>query len=52
MNYCNGTSRQGIQIKPTKLHNNQHKVIGYSDSDYAKDIETRQSVSGYAVYLN
>jgi len=41
-----------LRIKPTKLHNNWHEIVGYSDSDYAKDSETRRSVSGYAVFLN
>jgi len=28
------------------------EISGFSDSDYAKDISTRKSVSGYVVFLN
>ena len=52
MNYCAGTNKVGLQIKPNILHNNLHEITGYSDSDYAKDTETRKSVSGYSVFLN
>jgi hypothetical protein len=28
------------------------EIAGVSDSDYAKDMKTRKSVSGYATFLN
>jgi hypothetical protein len=31
---------------------NEVNIIGVSDSDYSKDIETRRSVTGYIVFLN
>jgi hypothetical protein len=32
--------------------NNYFEITGVSDSDYAKDIQTRKSVSGYVTFLN
>ncbi len=32
-------------------NDHQFRIRGRSDSDYAKDTQTRQSVSGYVVYL-
>jgi hypothetical protein len=31
---------------------NYFEITGLSDSDYAKDMQTRKSVSGYATFLN
>jgi hypothetical protein len=31
---------------------NYFEITGVSDSDYAKDMQTRKSVSGYATFLN
>ena len=28
------------------------EILGISDSDYAKDVDTRRSISGFAVFLN
>ena len=41
-----------MQIKPLKPHNNLQELIASSDSDYVKDTDTRQCVSGYSVFLN
>jgi hypothetical protein len=50
MQCCIKIEDHGFQIKP--LHDYLQEVIDYSDADYAKDIETRQRVSGYSVFLN
>jgi hypothetical protein len=57
MEFCIGTSERGWLLKPTgtwdgKDKSYKFKIHGYSDSDYAKDPETRRSVSGYATFLN
>ena len=44
-------------MKPTGIWNeneeeNEVNIVGVSDSDYSKDIETRRSVTGYTVFLN
>jgi hypothetical protein len=56
MTFCVNTKEHGITINPTGNWNgkvDQHyflEIIGVSDSDYAKDIVTRRSVSGYVVF--
>ena len=56
MKYCVGTPDQGLLLKPTGTWNGdpnyEFTVSGMSDSDYAKDPESRKSVSGYATFLN
>ena len=57
MEYCVSTPDRGLYLKPTGNWNGrdkdfQFKIHGMSDSDYAKDPETRRSVSGYATFLN
>jgi hypothetical protein len=58
MSFCVNTKENGILIDPHgewngKTDNNQQfEISGISDSDYAKDIVTRKSVSGYIVFLN
>jgi hypothetical protein len=44
--YLNGTRDFGLIY--TKGH---HNLVGYSDSDYAGDIETRKSTTGYVFQL-
>jgi hypothetical protein len=55
MKYCIGTSEQGLLLKPTcKWDGNPaHKFVitGQSDSDYAKDTDSRKSVSGTSTFL-
>jgi hypothetical protein len=47
--------KAGLLLKPSQKWDgsNEHQfcIRGRSDSDYAKDTQTRCSVSGYVVYL-
>jgi len=57
MEYCLNTKDRGMVIKPEGNWNSKKdgirmKVEGYSDSDYAKDLDGRRSVSGYGVFVN
>ncbi len=49
------TKDAGLLLKPTRMWDRtnkfQFKIRGKLDLDYAKDMQTRQSVSGYTVYL-
>ncbi len=55
MGYILFTKETGLLLKPSHKWNgyNKHQfcIRGKSDSDYAKDTQTRYSVSGYAVYF-
>ena len=55
MKYCVGSPERGWTLKPTRKWDGSAKhmfiISGLSDSDYAKDIDTRRSVSGTAVFL-
>ena len=44
--YLNGTRNLGLQY--TK---GNQELVGYSDSDYAGDVETRKSTTGYVFQL-
>ena len=48
MRYLQGTK----DYKLTYRHNDQLKVIGYSDSDFAECVDTRKSTSGYIFLLS
>ncbi len=56
MKYCIGTSERGLLLKPTcKWDGNpahEFVITGRSDSDYAKDTDTRRSVSGTSTFLH
>lgn len=47
LRYVKGTMNDGIFY----FANNVAKLVGYTDSDWAGDIETRKSTSGYAFHL-
>ena len=55
MKYANDTSDRGLVLNPTRKWdgNKEHEFIisGRSDSNYAKDTQTRKSISGYRVLL-
>ena len=47
LRYLKGTSKLGIMYSPPATH-----LVGYSDADWAGDINTRWSTTGYVVMLN
>jgi hypothetical protein len=55
MAYCIATSKRGIKIAPNTRWNGspdfKFVISGRADSDYAKDLETRRSVSGIIPFL-
>ncbi|KAF1318445.1 Integrase catalytic core protein, partial [Globisporangium splendens] len=48
LRYLNGTQTHGITFSA----NTSGELIGYSDADWAGDIDSRRSTSGYAFILN
>jgi hypothetical protein len=55
MRYLTGTKDTGLMLNPTRKWDGEKEfcfhIRGVSDSDYAKDTQTRRSISGYVVYL-
>ncbi len=55
MKYVDDTSDRGLVLNPMQKWNGnkEHEFIisGRSDSDYAKDLQTQKSISGYRVLL-
>jgi hypothetical protein len=55
MKHCVGAPNRGLCLKPSRQWNGgadfEFVILGRSDSDYAKDVEKRGSVSGYSVFL-
>jgi hypothetical protein len=55
MQYLTCTKEAGLLLKPTRKWDGtnkfQFKIRGRLDLNYAKDMQTRRSVSGYVVYL-
>jgi hypothetical protein len=47
LRYLQGTSTLGITYRPLPL-----RLEGYSDTDWAGDLDTRRSTTGYVVMLN
>ena len=56
MKFCLDTAEHGQILKPNAFWNGskefEFEITGSSDSDFAKDPETRRSVSGWSVFLN
>jgi transposase InsO family protein len=48
LKYLSGTVNMGILYQQS----DEIKLVGYSDSDFAGDVETRRSTSGYVFYLS
>jgi hypothetical protein len=50
MEYCEATEKRGLELDPNKKFNGhpdfQLAILGKSDNDFAKDQDTRRSVSG------
>ncbi len=55
MRYLTGTKDAGLMLNPTRKWDGEEefrfRIRGVSNSDYAKDMQTRRSISGYVVYL-
>ena len=51
MRYVIATPQRGLEIAPDLLIEG-HEITGKSDTDYAKDPTTHQSVTGYSILLN
>jgi len=55
MIYCLTTRDRGLELQPDAEWNGNPefnlRILGRSDSDYAKDVETRKSVSGTSTFL-
>jgi len=57
MRYCVDTKEEGLVIQPNKEWDGkdnkfEFEITGESDSDFAKDPDTRKSVSGWKTMLN
>ena len=57
MTYCVNTAKKGTIVQPNGNWNGfvsdkNFEILGISDSDYAKDVDTRRSISGFAAFLN
>ena len=56
MKYCIGKAERGLLLKPNCEWSGdpsfEFVIMGRSDSDYAKDTDTRKSVSGTSTFLN
>jgi hypothetical protein len=48
LKYLKLTAKFGLTFKPSKTWN----LTGYTDSDYANDLDTRKSTTGYIIQLN
>jgi hypothetical protein len=55
MRYLTGTKDAGLTLNPTRKWDGEKefcfRIRGVSNSDYAKNMQTRHSISGYVVYL-
>jgi hypothetical protein len=57
VDYCVASKEYGLVLKPMgkwdgSTDSEKIVITGVSDSDYAKHIETRRSMSGYSVFVN
>ncbi|EJK77615.1 hypothetical protein THAOC_00541 [Thalassiosira oceanica] len=49
--YVLDSKEMGLRFEPTFDRNEPWDLVGFSDSDYAGDPETRRSVTGYILYI-
>ena len=56
MQFCLCSKDKGLKLQPSGMwdgnKNYKFNICGCSDSDYAKRMEDRKSVTGYSTYLN
>ena len=56
MQFCLCSQDKGLKLQPLGIgdgnKSNKFNIRGHSDSDYAKCVEDRKSVTGYSTYLN
>lgn len=50
LRYIKGTLERGLLFKSHDL--NSHTLCGYADADYANDIDTRRSTTGYTITVS
>ena len=50
--YLQGTTNMGIKYSPTPHESELLNVIGYSDSDHARCVDTRRSITGYMFMMS
>ena len=48
---CYVEKTRDIMMKFETDGKEEHEIVGYSDSDWAKDRETRKSISGFAIFF-
>jgi len=51
MKFVLDTENYGLKIEPTNLEEEEWTMVGYSDSDWAGDKDTRLSISGFIIFL-
>eukprot|EP00961_Rhodomonas_salina_P110386 1485563-Rhodomonas_salina.1 len=50
--YLAGTADKGVTYSRPALDKHVNRLYGWVDSDYAADLDTRRSVTGYVVSMN
>ena len=48
---CPGYENVGLRFFPSGIRNGAWNIVCFTDSDYAGDEVSRQSVSGYIIYV-
>jgi hypothetical protein len=51
MKFVVDTRENNLSCIPKSMHSKEYEVVGYCDSDFSGDTETRHSVTGYVVYV-
>lgn len=49
LRYIKGTLDRGITFRPSASVNSRHELCGFADADYANDVDTRRSTTGYTI---